>query len=477
MDLIIDIDSVKDNVNSSFSHTVVNSTNADGSFLNSTVPDDSITSTIWSVVEVNDSLVTEYDSTPTTPFWSDNSTNSNNKMEYLEELSRKTALEQWPVISYIGILMIVGLVGNLLVLYVHLFKFKRSSTRTFVVSLACFDVLSCAIAMPGEILDIRFGFDYPSAVCCKLLRSITSFCSISSGFTLMAVSYDRYRRICNPLKRQMGHKKASMMVFVASAASLFISWPLALLSGYKTVETNNPNITGIECSVSDNYRKSKFPLIYTICLFLAFMSAFVVMTVFYSLIGRQVTKQSAFRKSVTSNRQRNRTISSNISDSDRNGHRIRKISSNSMGGIAIEENQYSFENESDYSISYPSKRTLNRKSSLRSINKITKKMPDDNRTRKITMMLFLISLVFLLSFMPHLILKAIQALNKGFAQSTTLAAVILYNIFVRSFLINSVSNAFIYGFCSPRFRKECKDLFKRIIARRRTFSLNSNSLN
>lgn len=86
----------------------------------------------------------------------------------------------------------------------------------------------------------------------------------------------------------------------------------------------------------------------------------------------------------------------------------------------------------------------------------------DVRTRKTTMMLFFITLVFVVSYLPHLVIKAIQAMNKDFIGGLSTTSVICYNIFVRSYFFNAAANAFVYGFCSPKFRHECRILFLRL---------------
>jgi hypothetical protein len=77
------------------------------------------------------------------------------------------------------------------------------------------------------------------------------------------------------------------------------------------------------------------------------------------------------------------------------------------------------------------------------------------RTKRITLMLFMITLVFVLSFIPHLALILLNAFNTSFIQDMTPTEVSVYNVFLRSFVINNMANPIIYGFCDKKFRSEC----------------------
>ncbi|XP_046547398.1 orexin/Hypocretin receptor type 1-like [Haliotis rubra] len=386
------------------------------------------------------------------------------KSEYLDGLSNEEATKLLPVIVYLGILMIVGLVGNCLVLYVHFRKFNPSTTRTYVVSLAFFDLLSCLFSVPGEIVDLRFSFTFEAVALCKAERFCTTFSSLASGFTLMAVAVDRYRRICHPLKQQLQTNGARKVVLGACLLSVLFSWPVSVIYGKRSVDTEYQAIKGIECSTDDEYRVTKYPTIYNASLFLIFIISFGTMIAVYTLIGRKVLQQKKFRKHSTSKSlQRSRSLS---------GSDKMPVSPSSQRSPPEMDRPSYDEGPSEYSIAsidpHAKDVSLSRKPSFM---KRIQKGAQDSRSKKTTFMLFLITMVFVLSFLPHLILKGVQAAKKTFLGDASTAALIFYNIFVRSYFLNSISNAFIYGFCSPRFRKESKALFRALICQKRCASL------
>ncbi|KAH3859742.1 hypothetical protein DPMN_102565 [Dreissena polymorpha] len=87
-------------------------------------------------------------------------------------------------------------------------------------------------------------------------------------------------------------------------------------------------------------------------------------------------------------------------------------------------------------------------------------------TRKNTMMMRMVTIAFMLSYTPFLIILIIRYthdsdlykyyLSLGFSER------VAYKIFLNSYFINSMINPYIYGFMNAQFRKQVKDLFRKI---------------
>lgn len=75
------------------------------------------------------------------------------------------------------------------------------------------------------------------------------------------------------------------------------------------------------------------------------------------------------------------------------------------------------------------------------------------RTKQVTFMLFIITVVFILSFIPHLVLMVYNSMVPEFVIGMTPTGVAFYNLFLRTFVINNMANPIIYGFCDKKFRK------------------------
>ena len=75
-----------------------------------------------------------------------------------------------------------------------------------------------------------------------------------------------------------------------------------------------------------------------------------------------------------------------------------------------------------------------------------------------TFMLFVLTAVFVVSFLPYLVIVSLRSLLELDALVGTLS-LNGYHIGIRSYFINSAVNPLVYGLCSARFKQECRRLF------------------
>jgi hypothetical protein len=89
-----------------------------------------------------------------------------------------------PVTVYLIIMMVIGVFGNLLVLYVYKFRFKRSTSRVFILSLAAFDLMTCLLGMPYHILDMVYPYMFVWDEICKAFSFSLTFTILASIFVV-----------------------------------------------------------------------------------------------------------------------------------------------------------------------------------------------------------------------------------------------------------------------------------------------------
>lgn len=196
--------------------------------------------------------------------------------EYLLWISneRQYELNRPTLVIYI-VSIILGLIGNCLVVYVFGFRFKKSTANFFVTSLAVFDTLTCFILV-FETLDLRFPMysgNYPAI--CKTIRFFEVFCTSCSSILLVCIAFDRYYKICKPFKH-ISIRKVKKILAVAVCFMLVLSWPIALFHGTETIKTSFAVITGKDCADDDNFKGSLYSALYfflllviTLCFILA----------------------------------------------------------------------------------------------------------------------------------------------------------------------------------------------------------------
>ncbi|KAK6167657.1 hypothetical protein SNE40_021632 [Patella caerulea] len=90
------------------------------------------------------------------------------------------------------------------------------------------------------------------------------------------------------------------------------------------------------------------------------------------------------------------------------------------------------------------------------------------RETRTTVIAFLVTTVFVISYLPYLGLIFARIFNKDFDHDIRGSALAAYNLFLRSYFVNSAANPIIYGFLNFRFRQEVKRVFNKIKFWKRT---------
>ena len=80
-----------------------------------------------------------------------------------------------PAIICLALLMLVGSVGNSLSVYIFGWKLKRTTQNCLFMWLGVFDMVSCLIGIPSEIVDMAQYFLYENAVACKVSAVVRRF--------------------------------------------------------------------------------------------------------------------------------------------------------------------------------------------------------------------------------------------------------------------------------------------------------------
>ncbi|KAK7478658.1 hypothetical protein BaRGS_00030121 [Batillaria attramentaria] len=391
----------------------------------------------------------------------------------LRELNDRMLVNLRPAVAYLGILMLVGAVGNSLSLYIFGRRLKSTTQNMLFLWLAVFDLLSCLVGIPSEIVDIRHYYFYESAMACKTMRFLLTLLAIASVNLLLTIAIDRYRRVCLPLHWQMTLTHAKWCVAGSALLGVVVAGPAFSLYGRRTIPTGVEGLLGCDCSVQDKYQGRLYPLLYE----LLFGAAFVAYTI--ALSGR-VQRRAAgsgyacqgvaegkpgvaegrpamyvrvwleirrHRKYMSRNSITSIALSSLLrSDAD---------SDSLPSGAATDTPDVSRRNSGPRDLSspvaadspeIPRKRTKTSQVSV----KILKSL----KASKLTVIALAVTLVFVVSYLPHLCLIITRTVVEDFDRQQTGAGLVFYNIFLRSYFVNSVANVFIYSAMNTEFRVE-----------------------
>ncbi|KAK3611668.1 hypothetical protein CHS0354_012040, partial [Potamilus streckersoni] len=183
-----------------------------------------------------------------------------------EDLDASLMSTLMPLTIFIAVEASVGLVGNILILYIYLCKYSKSNFRYFVLFLACIDLTSCLTTLPAEIYVQINWYTLEHEWICKLKSYFNIFTAWGSGEILFLIAFDRYRKVCRPLGSQIPVSLARKSGFCALLIASIAALPIAFLWGKQTYTMHYKELK-IEvsiCEKSDKYENTLYPLIYII---------------------------------------------------------------------------------------------------------------------------------------------------------------------------------------------------------------------
>lgn len=229
----------------------------------------------------------------------------------IEELNDVLVQLHIPTIVFIAALMVIGVFGNMLVLYIYTTKYHPSTHRCFILWLGWIDLIACTVGMPLLIVSMLYPYMFPSEEACRTLRFLHVFFVVSSAFVVIAIAIERHRRICNPFSAEMSIRKIKLMCLAASILGFVVAIPAIFVYGDAIVETGVHNITGVECFIDPSMNDSLIPRGYFMLQLLLSIISFVIMAIFYFRIGRTIWFHHQFIRENTYNRGRGSTTEEN----------------------------------------------------------------------------------------------------------------------------------------------------------------------
>lgn len=372
-----------------------------------------------------------------------------------QEVKTKQLYMLLPSLVYTMFLVLLGVPGNLAVILVYLYRMEKTSSRRFFVSLALCDFLNCFLGNPFELTMLLnfYTFDYPAV--CKISRFSNFFLNNVSACLLTTIAVNRYRRVKYPLKPPMTSGKFRKLCFFAVVFSFVTALPSLFIYGTRTttLKVHGMKFTYIvtkTCHVDDNADTS-LSLAFSLYLLKMTIAIFVILVISYTLIavvvfgrqkqmtslpeyeeqslqrfaslchldGRQCIKEYVFQEEPRLKRAHSVTLV--CLDSQMNGVRLQPHISGLM---------------------------VNRKAF---------------KTGKTTFIMCIVSTVFMLSFVPYLIIVNLRYLSPDIFTDLSAFQWAMYHLTVRSYMLNSAVNPVIYCFLNGTFRQKVKTSMKQLV--------------
>nr|XP_022316832.1 cholecystokinin receptor type A-like [Crassostrea virginica] len=307
-----------------------------------------------------------------------------------------------PTSVFLILCIVVGVVGNSLVIAIYGLKIRGAKERYFIPYLALVDLLAvCETAGFNVYYNFR-AVNYNNKELCRWSWFFGYLTVIMSTFILLVIAIQRYLKICKPFAKQMTLKWKRVAILCAFVGAVVIAAPITVTYGLDPVYSERRNVTGSACRRLTQENRS-FSLVHAIICNVVFAGVVWALIILYTLIGRTIYAQMEQWKT-----------------------------QESSGNTIQLDNMPDGTNNS--SISKRNKKTM----------------------FKTTLMFMLISVIFIISFSPKVVIFILECLNDRFWDSLPPNTGLLVRFFEVTFVINNIANPFVYAFLDVKFSQQLR---------------------
>ncbi|CAC5387114.1 unnamed protein product [Mytilus coruscus] len=222
-----------------------------------------------------------------------------NRLASLHEFNKDYIDEHSIVTIILGILSLIGTLGNTMVVLVYVIIRQKTTHNVFILTLAVASLLVCCIAIPLEIAEKLYHYTMHTTVSCQISRSISYLFVIMSASVLLPITVDRYRRVCHPFGKHISRTTSAVIIVTVFCTSVIFSWPNIILWNVMYIDLHHNgsgNLTGLICVTYSYYDHTILPVVYTGGMLLLTIIHVFVISILYVFIGRQIFAHIRFRK-------------------------------------------------------------------------------------------------------------------------------------------------------------------------------------
>ncbi|XP_062615019.1 cholecystokinin receptor-like [Saccostrea cucullata] len=384
---------------------------------------------------------------------------TNETSDTVEEWNSKLARVLIPNNVILSLYMIVGLVGNSTVIFIYGFKMKgnkikgNKEERYFIPFLATADLCASLVCASFGIAQNLMQATFDNEPLCKTWWFFAGLTTLISVFLLIVIAVHRYLKVCKPLGKQMTLKWKWFALGLCLAIALPLAGPMTYFYGSESFFNDELKIYGRRCGRLSTTNKTS-SLIFGGSLVLTAIAIIVVLICLYSKVGYTIFVHFKYTK-VLGNHNKTEYSRSGVSTDDD------PCSKSDMSSFETLETPTTIT-----SAVYSTQKTTCQIDTPVNKDKHLPKQSSRKRRRnkrivhKFTLMFMLITIIFIICYIPKVIIMLLEASNtkfwEGFSDAGRSAVSFVYRIYI----LNTVTNPFIYAFLDKKFSKEIKKLFK-----------------
>lgn len=384
--------------------------------------------------------------------------------ELLETLTTNLIAKSAPLITFMVSLSLFGIVGNGLVILVYQRKKSKTTANIFMLNLAWLDGLCCLLLHPYAIFKLCHPLDQGWTTVCKVFEFLVHTAFSASVCLLTVMAIDRYLAVCRALDFVRSQRLSYVMSGISFAVGCFGSLPVLEFYGQAHNNISDDSLglsmTYVRCDISDTYILSQQIFWYSRAEFIMFVICLAIITVSYLLVALKLAK----RKIVGTIETPLEAPSINLSRKEANPT-SRHPSDYELSKRAAEiwaSRSHRSEETAAQDSTTEGRQRLNTTDSIgqgRRHRGISRRKPTG--TLRVYMMLVVITVAFLLSWLPLFFVKFGVMENKV----DSLASRLGRNFLQHTFYLNNVINPFIYLVFQKLFRTDICSIMKRCYSR------------
>ena len=367
--------------------------------------------------------------------------------EIFKESNRNISDVLIPNNVILALYILLGVVGNGVVLYVYKVHFTRNlKERYFIPVLAATDLIACVVCGSFGILENILHTNLSNTYLCKVWSFLIFLSTFMSVMLLLIIAVQRYRKIVKPLGRQMDSKLNRIALLCAFLFSFVLACPTAFVYGTEYISSKNGSHIGMRCTINTE-EYAVVSMIYSSLVGIITLIIIGSLIGIYFHIGWTIYKHVKFqRKNSNMTGTRKGTNGQLTPNMD-----LKPIKHENMNG-----EKYAPQTENAKESELPTQNSMDNRGKSADVGK-----PNQDHREKLnkkilhrfSLMFMLITIIFLICYIPTMTMIFLGALNTTewdeFSDSARAALRFVYTMYI----INNVSNPFVYAFLDTKFRK------------------------
>ncbi|XP_060079505.1 neuropeptide Y receptor type 1-like [Ylistrum balloti] len=335
----------------------------------------------------------------------------------LDQLNSRLARDFLPNTVILFAYIVLGLLGNVAVIYIYKFRFQKSpEDRLFIPYLAGIDTLACVICSSANLIINFNPVRYPGVILCKTFFMLSQFAAASSALMLTIIAIERFQLICRPFKPKMTLRKKRMSVLLMLMFMFLGSIPSLFTTGIVPITNTHLNVTGYVCASVKVMGSKVFPFVYNLLVLVICAGNLIILCTLYFMIGKTIYS------------------------------RVKSRASMQKPAVCVSSSSDGLDEEN------PSTFTETKLSSSQPHGKTSRKMKTAGN--RISIMFLVISLVYVLCFVPTLIAIVKSPLDRNDWEEKSTVERLGLRTANAWYIINNIVNPVIYGFFDKSLRRE-----------------------